>query len=120
MNLSTIPPQWNTMSVNAPRYRLITLMSASGRVRSGMLARVTVDSPPGRSFAGKVVRVAPFVLDRLEENRTVEIEVEHQLEHGAGSGRAQPRSKACLERPMNPIQATSDAKGILSLKIAEP
>lgn len=48
----------------------------SRRLRPGQAARVTVDSVPGRSFAGRVVRVAPFVLDVLEQNRTVEIEVE--------------------------------------------
>jgi HlyD family secretion protein len=38
--------------------------------------RVTVDSRPDESFAGRVSRVASFVLDVLEQNRTVEIEVE--------------------------------------------
>jgi HlyD family secretion protein len=37
---------------------------------------VTVDSRPDTSFAGRVARVAPFVLDVLEQNRTVEVEVE--------------------------------------------
>lgn len=48
----------------------------SARIRPGLEARVTVDSHPGRSFPAHVTRVAAFVLDRLEENRTVEIEVE--------------------------------------------
>ena len=48
----------------------------SARLRPGMSARVTVDSHPGRSFTARVARVAPFVLDQLEQNRTVEIEVE--------------------------------------------
>lgn len=47
----------------------------SRRVQVGQPARITVDSFPGRSFAGTVARVAPFVLDVLEQNRTVEIEV---------------------------------------------
>lgn len=48
----------------------------SRRVRVGQPVRITVDSFPGRSFAGTVARVAPFVLDVLEQNRTVEIEVD--------------------------------------------
>jgi len=48
----------------------------SGRVRKGQSARVSVDSQPGRHFPAHVVEVAPYVLDRLEQNRTVEIELE--------------------------------------------
>jgi HlyD family secretion protein len=47
--------------------------------------RVTVDSRPEQSFAGSVVRVAPYVLDVLEQNRTVEVEVELD-EAGATAG----------------------------------
>ncbi len=46
------------------------------RVRIGQEARVTVDSRPGEAFGARVVRVASYVLDDLEQNRTVEIEVE--------------------------------------------
>lgn len=48
----------------------------SARIHAGLPARVTVDSHPGRTFPGHVVRVAPYVLDIEEQNRTVEIEVE--------------------------------------------
>ncbi|HYN03694.1 MAG TPA: efflux RND transporter periplasmic adaptor subunit [Vicinamibacteria bacterium] len=48
----------------------------SGRIAKGQPARLTVDSRPGRSFAARVVEVAPYVVDRLEQNRTVEIEIE--------------------------------------------
>ncbi len=48
----------------------------SAAIRSGQPAKVSVDSRPGASFAGKVVRVAPYVLDIEAQNRTVEIEVE--------------------------------------------
>ncbi len=47
----------------------------SARIRPGLEVRVTVDSHRGRSFSGRVVRVAPYVLDLQEQNRTVEIEV---------------------------------------------
>jgi HlyD family secretion protein len=48
----------------------------SGRIQKGQPARLTVDSRPGRSFAARVVEVAPYVVDRLEQNRTVDIELE--------------------------------------------
>src|SRR4051794_35758936 len=48
----------------------------SARIHPGQTARVTVDSFPGRHFKGHVDRVAPYVLDREEQNRTMEIEVD--------------------------------------------
>jgi HlyD family secretion protein len=48
----------------------------SARIQKGQAARVNVDSHPGESFPAHVVEVAPYVLDQLEQNRTVEIEVE--------------------------------------------
>lgn len=44
------------------------------RVRVGQEARVSIDSRPGEHLAAHLVRVAPFVLDTLEQNRTVEVE----------------------------------------------
>ena len=46
------------------------------RILTGQTVRVTVDSRPDQSFPGVVTRVAPYVLDILEQNRTVEVEVE--------------------------------------------
>jgi HlyD family secretion protein len=48
----------------------------SGRIYVGLPARLTVDSQPGRTFTGRVVRLAPYVLDVEEQNRTIEIEAE--------------------------------------------
>ncbi len=48
----------------------------SARIRPGQLAKVTVDSYRDRVFSGRVVRVASFVTDVQEQNRTMEIEVE--------------------------------------------
>ncbi|HEY2295423.1 MAG TPA: efflux RND transporter periplasmic adaptor subunit [Thermoanaerobaculia bacterium] len=48
----------------------------SARIHAGQPARITIDAYPGRHFAGTVRRVAPYVLDREEQNRTVEIEVD--------------------------------------------
>ncbi|MCL4807360.1 MAG: efflux RND transporter periplasmic adaptor subunit [Thermoanaerobaculia bacterium] len=46
-----------------------------GRVKAGVPVRVTFDAFPGRTFAGKVTRVADYVLDLREQNRTFEVEV---------------------------------------------
>jgi HlyD family secretion protein len=46
------------------------------RIRVGQAVRVTVDSRPDQTFDGSIARVAPYVLDVLEQNRTVEVEVE--------------------------------------------
>ena len=45
-------------------------------VRIGMVARVTLDAFRGRDFAGKVRRIAPYVLDLAKQARTVDIEVD--------------------------------------------
>ena len=45
-------------------------------VQVGMLARITLDAMPGRHFAGKVRRIAPYVLDLEKQARTVEVEVQ--------------------------------------------
>ncbi len=47
----------------------------SQRVKVGQPARIAIDSRPGEKLAGRLDRVAPFVLDVQEQNRTVEIEV---------------------------------------------
>ncbi len=46
----------------------------SARIQPGQPVRISVDSYPGRTFPGRVLRVAPYVLDRELQNRTVEIE----------------------------------------------
>jgi len=48
------------------------------RVRVGQPARVTLDAYPGRAAAARVTRVASYVLDAQEQNRTFEVEVEIQ------------------------------------------
>lgn len=44
-------------------------------IRPGMPARVSLDALPGRHFQGEVRRVAPYVLDREKQARTVDVEV---------------------------------------------
>jgi HlyD family secretion protein len=48
----------------------------SARIRAGQRARITVDSHPGRAFAGRVVRVASYVLDVEAQNRTLDVDAE--------------------------------------------
>jgi HlyD family secretion protein len=48
----------------------------AGRVAPGLPARITLDPFPGKSFDGRVARVAPFVQDVEQQNRTLGIEVE--------------------------------------------
>ena len=63
-----------------------------GRVKSGAEVRVTFDAFPGRTFRGRVTRVADYVLDQREQNRTFEVEVE--LEDGAFSRTLLPGTSA--------------------------
>ena len=46
------------------------------KVRLGQPVRVTLDAYPGRPLPGRITRVAPYVLDVQEQNRTFEIEAE--------------------------------------------
>ncbi len=55
------------------------------RVRVGQDVRISVDSRRGESFKGRLVRVAPYVLDVVEQNRTVEIEAEFSDLEAVGS-----------------------------------
>jgi HlyD family secretion protein len=47
----------------------------SAQIRAGQPVRITVDSHRDASYLGTVRRVAPYVLDIEEQNRTVEVEV---------------------------------------------
>ncbi|MBU1424247.1 MAG: efflux RND transporter periplasmic adaptor subunit [Gammaproteobacteria bacterium] len=59
------------MYVSAP----IDEVDAS-KLRIGQQARITLDAIKGRTFSGKVRRIAPYVLDLEKQARTVEVEVE--------------------------------------------
>jgi HlyD family secretion protein len=50
----------------------------AARVAPGLPARVTLDPFPDRTFKGEVRRVAPYVLDIEQQNRTLEVEVEFE------------------------------------------
>lgn len=59
------------MYVSAP----IDEVDAS-RLKIGLRSRITLDAMKGRTFSGKVRRIAPYVLDLEKQARTVEVEVE--------------------------------------------
>ena len=66
-----------------------------GRVRVGQAVRLTLDAYPGRSFAGTVTRVAPYVQDAQEQNRVFEIDAEFGDE--AFARRVPPGTSADVE-----------------------
>lgn len=53
-----------------------------GRIYTGLPARVKFDPFPGIYVPGTVTRVSPYVSDLLEQNRTLEVEVEFRREPG--------------------------------------
>jgi HlyD family secretion protein len=46
------------------------------RIVVGQAGRISVDALPGQKFDGRVRRIAPYVLDREKQARTVDVEVE--------------------------------------------
>lgn len=50
----------------------------AGRLQTGQPARISLDPYPNRSFKGRVTRVAPYVQDIQEQNRTFEVEVDFE------------------------------------------
>jgi len=48
----------------------------AANIKLGQVSRITLDAIKGKSFAGKVKRVAPYVLELEKQARTVEVEVE--------------------------------------------
>ena len=67
----------------------------AARLSVGLPVRVTIDPYPEQEFAGKVARVAPFVLDLERQNRTIEVEVE--LEDVAFASTLLPGTSADVE-----------------------
>ena len=61
----------SSMNVSAPMDEV-----DSSRIQLDQPVRITLDPYPGQQFAGRVIRIAPYVLDVEEQNRTVEIAVD--------------------------------------------
>jgi HlyD family secretion protein len=78
-----IPPVLDLIDTSSIRVTAPMDEVDSARIRVGQPVRVTVDSHPGRTFPGRVARVAPYVLDVEAQNRTVEIEVELDAPYAA-------------------------------------
>lgn len=89
------------------------------RVRVGLPVRVSLDAFPGRSFPGRVRRVAPYVLDVEKQNRTFDVDVE--LEDGPEVRRMPPGASADVEVVLEsrdgvvriPSQAVGDGGKVL-------
>lgn len=47
----------------------------AANIKVGQVARITLDAIKGKSFPGKVKRIAPYVLELEKQARTVEVEV---------------------------------------------
>jgi HlyD family secretion protein len=65
------------------------------RVAVGLPARIGIDAYPGKTFAARVTRVAPYVSDVKEQNRTFEIEAE--LDDDAFAKTLRPGTSADVE-----------------------
>jgi HlyD family secretion protein len=48
----------------------------AAHIKTGQAVRITLDAIKGKSFAGKVSRIAPYVLEIEKQARTVEVEVD--------------------------------------------
>ncbi len=89
------------------------------RVRTGLEVRLSIDSRRGEHFRGHVVRVAPYVQDAVQQNRTIEIEAAFD----AGQLRQQPLPgtsadvEVVLSRRSDVLQvptaAIAEGKGVL-------
>ena len=55
----------------------------AANIKTGQTSRITLDAIKGKSFAGKVKRIAPYVLEIEKQARTVEVEVEFVEPPGA-------------------------------------
>ncbi len=75
----------------------------AANIKAGQVSRITLDAIKGKSFAGKVKRIAPYVLELEKQARTVEVEVEfvepqpqggaaESVGVGVGAGRQLPQS----------------------------
>jgi HlyD family secretion protein len=54
-----------------------------GKVRVGLPVRITMDAYPDEEMSGRVERMAPYVIDVQDQNRTFEVEVAFDAEREA-------------------------------------
>jgi HlyD family secretion protein len=67
----------------------------SARIQVEQRTKITLEPYPGRSWTGRIVRIAPYVLDVESQNRTVEIETE--LDDKEFSSKLLPGTSADVE-----------------------
>ena len=72
----------------------------SSKINQGQYTRITSDTAPGKVFDGKVVYVSPVVSKTLEQNRTVDVEVDIKKS----------------DKDRLPVGASADAEIILEVK----
>ena len=85
-----------------------------GKVASGLPARITLDAYPGRSFASCVTRVAPFVLDVKEQNRTFDVEA--SFEDAAFAGTLKPGLSADVTVVLRTVEGVLRVPGYALLE----
>ena len=91
------------------------------RVQVGQTVRVTVDSRPDSAITATLERVSPYVLDVLEQNRTVEVEV--RLDDAESMRGVLPGTSADVEIILDsrqdtlriPASAVAEGGGVLVL-----
>jgi HlyD family secretion protein len=77
----------------------------AAHIKAGQTARITLDAIKGKTFEGRVKRVAPYVLELEKQARTVEVEVDFvqtlpqtgaakSIDAVVGAGRQLPQSAA--------------------------
>ncbi len=84
------------------------------KVRAGLPARIAFDAYPGRSFGGRVTRVAPFVLDVKEQNRTVDVDA--ALDDAAFAGALKPGLSADLTVVLRAVEGVLRIPGYALLE----
>ncbi len=92
------------------------------RVRVALPVRVSLDAFPGRTFAGRVRRVAPYVLDLEKQNRTFDVDVD--LDDAPDVRRLPPGASADVEVILNsretalriPSHAVNDGGKVLLVR----
>jgi HlyD family secretion protein len=78
----------------------------AANIKAGQVARITLDAVKGKTFAGKVKRVAPYVLEIEKQARTVEVEVAFD-EQQPRDGVAEPSGAGGAARRLIPQSAGS-------------
>jgi HlyD family secretion protein len=69
-------------------------------VKVGQSGRITLDAIKGRQFAGKVQRIAPYVIELEKQARTVEVEVAFTELASGHSGKEVSGVKTDSDRPL--------------------